>query len=366
MAGGWGGPTRGEPTTSPSKVRLQTISDADPKNWAPHKYTRLDNCSIDFVTSLLSAVEPITFSRFALKAVKSNKLNTLLEVLEFACKIPRTTPLTGDLRHIPSLKQKLLGQARALNNRAHTLRLPPDWEAQGVFVLREVGQQDIVFYHRYAETTRPWPAAMRLKDSAGDVISADRLRIERNYSEDTAEVRSDLCIESFRVSNLGMFDCQGSLMKKPRLAIENMSDGSSDSVPPARFALEDGRSETATASSCGSSRSGFPASMRAIATALHTPLGRSGAAEASGDDDASNHDQSSPPPADGVAAAGSDPVMASSDAPPLVAADGGIAGDISPAPEEGDTAEAFQDFLAMDDGEPDCDEEGGSAGVKIT
>lgn len=68
------------PLTSPSKVR-SSIIDPDPTHWVPHKYTRLENCSIDFISELLTTLEPITFSKFALKAIKTSRLKRLLELL---------------------------------------------------------------------------------------------------------------------------------------------------------------------------------------------------------------------------------------------------------------------------------------------
>lgn len=228
--------------TSPGKVRC-TVADSNPKNWLPHKYTRLDNSSNEVLCDLLAALEPITFSKFALRAIRTNKMKTLLELIEFACKVPRTTPLVGDLRHIPSLKAKLKEFAAGVDCRSHRIMLPPDWNVQGVYTLRADAHDNIVVSHRYTGTSRPWPAALRLKDDDGVAIASGHLYISGNFYEDAAEVRSGLTMESFRIGNLGCFDLRlEPPLKAMRLMVGDAT--SSDGVSGAGLALEDGRSVT--------------------------------------------------------------------------------------------------------------------------
>eukprot|EP00959_Pyramimonas_sp_CCMP1952_P065394 1365127-Pyramimonas_sp.AAC.1 len=62
------------------------IHDPDPKNWAPHKYTRIDNSSEAFIKELLEYVEPVTYSKAAcgvLRGKKEDKMTTLCEHFEF-------------------------------------------------------------------------------------------------------------------------------------------------------------------------------------------------------------------------------------------------------------------------------------------
>lgn len=228
--------------TSPGKVRC-TVADSNPKNWLPHKYTRLDNSSNEVLCDLLAALEPITFSKFALRAIRTNKMKTLLELIEFACKVPRTTPLVGDLRHIASLKTKLKVFAAGVDCRSHRIMLRPDWNAQGVYTLRADAHDNIVVSHRYTGTSRPWPAALRLKDDDGVAIASGHLYISGNFYEDAAEVRSGLTMESFRIGNLGCFDLRlEPPLKAMRLMVGDAT--SSDGVSGAGLALEDGRSVT--------------------------------------------------------------------------------------------------------------------------
>ena len=58
---------------SPAKVRRTSqVIDDDPKNWLPHKYTRLDNTTAPTLEMLAAALQPISYSPYMLKALKTN------------------------------------------------------------------------------------------------------------------------------------------------------------------------------------------------------------------------------------------------------------------------------------------------------
>lgn len=140
------------------KVR-STVHDPDPKHLVPRKYTRFENASIEFLADILSAIEPITYSKFALRALKTNKMRTMLEMLEFATKVPRSTALIGDLRHIPTLKSKLMQHCEGVGARGHRLLLPPNWDSQGVFLLKADALDNIVVEHLYTKFCGHGPPA---------------------------------------------------------------------------------------------------------------------------------------------------------------------------------------------------------------
>lgn len=233
--------------SSPAKMRL-TVEDPDPKNWIAHKYTRFDNTSTEVLGSLLAHIEPITFGKFAMRAIRSQRQKTFLELLEFATRLPRSTHLTGDLRHLPTLREKLEEAATAQQHRSREVVLPPDWSRQGVFQIRIVGtdDNDIVVLHMYSGAARPWPLPLRLRDQEGALIGIDNLVLEQNHFEESALVKSPLCMDTFRVANLGSFDTKPHNKRPRRLALpapDARRSGSPcsplGSPPSDRLALED-------------------------------------------------------------------------------------------------------------------------------
>lgn len=247
VGGGAGAYPPGDGADS-GKVR-STVHDPDPKHWVPHKYTRFDNASIEFVSEILSAIEPITYSKFALRAIKNNKMRTLLEMLEFTTKVPRSTALVGDLRHIPSLKGKLMQHGEGVGARGHRLLLPPNWDEQGVFTLKADALDNIVVEHRYTKFCRPWPASLRLVDSEGHPISVSDLYIAGNYFEDAAEIKSSLTLEAFRIGSLGCFNSPDRPGQKRVLALMAPGSESDDGSSCKRPALEDGAASSAPGAS---------------------------------------------------------------------------------------------------------------------
>lgn len=186
--------------------------------------------------------------------------------------MPRSTALTGTLRHIPSLKEKLLSQAKTEQCRAHGLMLPPDWSKQGVFEMRSSGPGDVVFFHRYNETARPWPLALRLRKSDGELVDLAELTIEHNFYEDSAEVKSDQCLESFRVANLGTFDDMAPDSKRRRLGANLAIEDGGDPDGAQQLCLP--APATSPPSSGGSVRSGSLSGSRLMLPSTPRPSSR--------------------------------------------------------------------------------------------
>lgn len=60
--------------------------------------------------------------------------------------------------------------------------------------------------HRYLNTMRPWPMAMRLCNPDGNVVPFSELSIKDNYMEDVAEIVSSMSERTFLIAKLGTFD----------------------------------------------------------------------------------------------------------------------------------------------------------------
>lgn len=92
-----------------------------------------------FLKWLLSAQEPISLSKFSMKAIttqgaKEPNKETMLELLEFMSDIPKDMTL-GDLRQLSDLKDFLGKRNIANGRRCHSLRLPVEWGASGFYLI---------------------------------------------------------------------------------------------------------------------------------------------------------------------------------------------------------------------------------------
>lgn len=276
--------------------------------------------------------------------------------------MPRSTALTGTLRHIPSLKEKLLSQAKTEQCRAHGLMLPPDWSKQGVFEMRSSGPGDVVFFHRYNETARPWPLALRLRKSDGELVDLAELTIEHNFYEDSAEVKSDQCLESFRVANLGTFDDMAPDSKRRRLGANLAIEDGGDPDGAQQLCLP--APATSPPSSGGSVRSGSLSGSRLMLPSTPRPSSRmlgggctssAGAASSARGATASEAGSSTARPPRSSAARSSQDGLPEEARPGdrTAIADAGRNGAAQEDPEEPLSGDALQDFLAPEEEEGD-------------
>lgn len=99
--------------TSPAKVRRSGVQDADPANWLPHAYTRLDNTKAPTLEKIATALEDMSFGAYALRIMKGRGVTAvdfharLLDIIEYDTGFDVSKPPTGDLRHIPTLIRSL-------------------------------------------------------------------------------------------------------------------------------------------------------------------------------------------------------------------------------------------------------------------
>lgn len=155
----------------------------------PHCYTTIGGCSLTYLKAMLSAIEPIAFSALSLRGMiergkREVSKRSLTELIEFASGCDYDTPLNGDLRHIPTLHRALSDMSRARGRLGRDLRLPPNFDEVGFFVLEGLAGPQPSLRHRFLNCARPLPLA-KFNNSMEEVASA---RVEMNYSEHRAFV----------------------------------------------------------------------------------------------------------------------------------------------------------------------------------
>lgn len=172
-----------------AKVRPSCgIVDGDPLNWVCHRYVSFTTSSVPFMVDVLAAVEPISMSKVALRAVSSKgkkdaKMKALAELLEFSTGVSRETRLVGKLRHIPTLKEWLRQQSHAEGRRARDLPIPPQWSATQDGVYRFVEDSESLWVlDRISGVQHEILADEMLKFRDGCVIPMEKLEIHWNYS----------------------------------------------------------------------------------------------------------------------------------------------------------------------------------------
>ena len=65
-----------EPAGPPAQVRRCGVKDPNPHKWLPHAYTRLDNCKSPVLEKLLTSLEEIAFSQYALKGLRGKEASS--------------------------------------------------------------------------------------------------------------------------------------------------------------------------------------------------------------------------------------------------------------------------------------------------
>lgn len=192
------------------------IQDPNPRNWIPHKYTRIDNCSVPQVVDILSQVEEVSLSRAALGAITSKglrdqKLCSLLDHFEYATGQPREMALTGDRRHVPTLVAWLRTCALGEGRRARDLKVPGMWgfPGDGCYELR-LSPLGVVVVDRGSGQHHIIPSGLLLRDAHDAVIQLEALTIEFNFNAHKATVASSLTMDSLRIAEIGQFGRQGS------------------------------------------------------------------------------------------------------------------------------------------------------------
>ena len=189
----------------------KNIIDANPDNWIPHTYTRIDNCSVVFLKSLLNKIEEISLSTCALNTVvgkgsKDAKVNTLSDLIEFTTNWGRTEPITGDFRHIPTFA-KFFGLCdKALGRRARDRRLPAKWSAfTGVYSLLE-DNGGLRVRDNVSRIEQKVPKHERQVFSNGEVIPIEQLTIKKNFNANHAAIASiDSISKYIAIVSLGKF-----------------------------------------------------------------------------------------------------------------------------------------------------------------
>lgn len=189
----------------------KNIMDDNPDNWIPHTYTRIDNCSVVFLKTLLSKIEEISLSTSALNTVvnkgsKEAKMNSLCDLVEFTTNWDRTEPITGDFRHIPTFT-KFLGLCnKALGRRARDLRLPASFSAfTGVYSLLE-DNGELRVRDNISMVEHKVPKHERQVFSNGEVIPIEQLTIKKNFNANHAAIASISSIgKDIAIVSLGKF-----------------------------------------------------------------------------------------------------------------------------------------------------------------
>lgn len=193
------------------RVRMNAgITDEDPNNWIPHKYTKFSNSSLAFLKTVLGQIEEVALAEIALRPVVSRgtiaeKTDRLCDYIEFTCGMSRDLPFTGSSRHIPSLIKEMKQRNIQRGRRARDKRCPINFSKDGVFGLEE--QRGILWVYLQGDpkVRLQVPDAKRLKYDSGSFVEMGRLRIESNFNEKQAIVVSDVVGARIDICSLGQF-----------------------------------------------------------------------------------------------------------------------------------------------------------------
>ncbi len=187
------------------------------KNWIPYCYRTLDTTRHPILEKLASALEDIAFSKSMLKAMRKVKRSAdqyrsmLLEILEYDTGFDVSMPLTGDLRHIPTLTSHLQKMRDQRKCRGSNLRLPPNWHSSGdgVFTLKKTDENKIFVVNKFTSDQRLLPDSCMISH-LGSVICFSDLHIFNNFSEVRASIGSKNTADTIAIASLPVASEEGS------------------------------------------------------------------------------------------------------------------------------------------------------------
>lgn len=212
------------------------------------------------VAEVLGLIEPVCFSKSALKALQNRGMKappkqTLLEIAEYCVQMtPHSQVDAGNLSGLA----ELLGERNsALGRRGVDLALPPSWPANGVYSLI-VDKSVLKVRNKFSNLTRIVPPGCL------QGVSPATVSIANNFSEDKASLTSPGSLLNFTVallfSSSRMDALQGGAGKR-----QKTSSG---------FARSPGERSSAAGSSIASSPASGAASLGGDGDEIATPKGK--------------------------------------------------------------------------------------------
>jgi len=195
----------------------------------PSKYWKFDAMSAIKLKEFLEFMEPVVFSKFAIRAISSKKgssKSTLLELLEFATGLEPQHSIVGKLRSELVLKGELKALNEANGRRCQGLRLPPLWATQGVYrlLLDTAGPKKLL--NQYTQKSIIVPESVEKK-----VASLERCTIEQNWSENNAYLLDEDGTATLKIKDL-FLTCAPSDESEPQAKKARTKDP--DSKPAVR------------------------------------------------------------------------------------------------------------------------------------
>jgi hypothetical protein len=172
--------------------------------WVPHCYTTLakqeGGMSVFYLKRVCAAIEPVAWSPLCVKGcVQKNRREvaktSLAELLEFATGVGPDTPLTGRMRHLPSLVLQLQKLNEARGRRCRDLPLPICWQERGAYQVQAGANGQLLLHSRYGGWTTPLPKQWQ-------AAKLEQVSLRLNFSEERAEVQVDGSIESLKCLSL--------------------------------------------------------------------------------------------------------------------------------------------------------------------
>ena len=195
----------------PKKVRKTCeVEDPDPKNWLPNAYNRLENCKAPVLEQILATLQPINYASYFLKKVKTaEKMDAetyhrcLAQIVEYETGWPIHEPITGAMKHLPSLLETM--RTRASKRTCSPVSLPPMWEsgAHGVYTLLPDADGSLLVRQKWSKLQVGLASAIGIWiDELHPTVSQEDLTIVNNYSERDASLSVPWSDEVLVISEL--------------------------------------------------------------------------------------------------------------------------------------------------------------------
>lgn len=153
--------------------------------YIPRKYATWEEVPVIYLIELLSALEPASLSRAALKALipsgkKAVRREPLLEIFEYILGLDRAAPIAPSQRNMPVVV-KVFAESNVLRGRlGRDLILPVDWRTSGLNRIEIATKfRGLIITNKFQDE----PAYIPVDDES---IALDAFSIEFNFSDSRA------------------------------------------------------------------------------------------------------------------------------------------------------------------------------------
>lgn len=201
-----GSPSKCSASDTPTKPAAKADQTQNLERAIDRQATKVSNLPVCDLKTICIHLQPIAFSLFNLRgiAVRGNRTvaqERHCELIEFDTGVPGSAALERRFGTIGALAEYLKEFQAQRGNRGSTLRLPPDWSVDGVYLVVKAPDGFTNICNRFSQTMCRLPEKYQ--------VQVDKLSIYSNFSEERAEIRTPGALTGDNIAKLMLCAASG-------------------------------------------------------------------------------------------------------------------------------------------------------------